>query len=425
MKWIRISLLLIAPTVLVLWLALYSINCPIGDEWALAPIVQKSYEGSLTFQDLWKPHNEHRVVFPKFILLQIVRWSRWNVGYELALNVGLGICIFLLLLHLLKRSRFESKWLPGIISVMVFSLNQSENWFNGWQMQIFLNVFAVLMGIAVLTRNVTGWLHVIAAILLGIVATFSFAGGILFWPIGFLILCVRRAGAAKLSVWIALTVVILIAYLYGYSKPAYHPSFSESLSHPFLYLSYVGTYLGSPLAAFTRKFAALDQMPAIVGFAGIVILASCLLRIRAERLLSAEQLLPFVAAAGYSVLAAFLSGFGRAGLGIVNALSLRYVTISSFLWITDAVLLYHLISHREKQKIPIFLLSGILSLTVLNSVYGALYARKQYYFLLPAKQELLRLEDDELLKRLHYDPDTLRPHVEMLRKYRLSVFRYP
>src|SRR3990172_9068730 len=188
---------LIPPVFLLIWLFLYHVDCPVGDEWALAPLLQKSFEGSLTFHDFWIQHNEHRLIFPKIVLLLLARWTSWNITYELLANVLLGVGILLVLGYQVKRIDPETRRFLPILSFLVFSLNQSENWFSGWQIQIFMNVLAMILGMVLLSQRVTTWLRIMGAALLGIVASYSFASGMAYWLLGILVLLGVRARPEK------------------------------------------------------------------------------------------------------------------------------------------------------------------------------------------------------------------------------------
>jgi hypothetical protein len=48
---------------------------------------------------------------------------------------------------------------------------------------------------------------------------------------------------------------------------------------------------------------------------------------------------------------------------------------------------------------------------------------KQQAYLTPARNELYRMQDEELLRRLFPDPDYIRQLTPVLKKHRLSVFQ--
>ena len=134
----------------------YWVNVPFGDQWDFIPLIEKSYIGTLTFGDFWAQHNEHRPIFPRLIMLALSRLSRWNIFYELWVNIILALAIFKVLTMLIyktfKCAKINNFWFIPVISVMIFSPNQSSNWLAGWQMQIFLNILAIVGGIKLLSE---------------------------------------------------------------------------------------------------------------------------------------------------------------------------------------------------------------------------------------------------------------------------------
>lgn len=118
---------------------------PYWDEWELVPLIEKMYNHTLTLADLWSQHNEHRIIFPKIVMLTLACLSHWNILLELCTNIVLAIFILLLLLSVLKNTlKTSSSWLKIFTSLMVFSMVQYENWSWGWQIQIFMSVLVLL-----------------------------------------------------------------------------------------------------------------------------------------------------------------------------------------------------------------------------------------------------------------------------------------
>jgi hypothetical protein len=83
--------------VLILW---FCVDVPFWDEWDFVPFLGQVYQGTWSIWDVWKPHNEHRIVFPKLVLLTLAWVSDWNKLYELLANFLLAIGTFLVLLSL-------------------------------------------------------------------------------------------------------------------------------------------------------------------------------------------------------------------------------------------------------------------------------------------------------------------------------------
>ena len=72
----------------------YGVDIPSWDQWELVPLLGKMHAGKLSFADLWARHNEHRILFPRSIMLLLASLTDWNIIYELYVNVILG-CAYL------------------------------------------------------------------------------------------------------------------------------------------------------------------------------------------------------------------------------------------------------------------------------------------------------------------------------------------
>src|SRR5262245_8231871 len=47
----------------------FAVNVPFMDDWQFVPLLEKAKEGTLNFQDLWAPHDEHRLLLPRIIII--------------------------------------------------------------------------------------------------------------------------------------------------------------------------------------------------------------------------------------------------------------------------------------------------------------------------------------------------------------------
>jgi hypothetical protein len=425
--------------VLIFFIVKYRVEIPQADEWSLVPLIDKSYQGTLQLNDLWALHNEHRLLFPRIVLLQVVKFSHWQILSELLTNVLFASISFVAMVSLIKRLNKPAAWLIPLLSLMIFSLNQSENWFLGWNVQIFMNIAAVILGLIVIGSEFS-WARVIASAALGIVATYSFANGFLFWPIAFLLLWQKRNSINRspivFTLWILIAVTSFTLYVHGYSAPAEHPSPWHFLNQPLSALNYFLAYLGSPLLAFCKKTPAVvqwlsqkgfsvpevlvwmaDRAPSFAGFIGIILFVFAIYRPKRDQ--SSSVVFIFFAIASYVLLSAIVSTIARSGLGMANALSLRYITISIWFWISLIIISVF----EQRLKFKRLFLTIVIVCIILNSIYGAMYSIKVHSYLLPARSEVLRLQDETLLKRLYPDVEYIRKAVRILQRYHLSVFR--
>lgn len=171
----------------------YKVDVPYQDDWELVPLLDNFYQGTLSLGDFLLQHAERRHFFPKIVMIILVHFSGWNISYMLAMNILTALGIFVTLIYQMKTTmrsigNYKIDWAIPIISLIIFSLNQWESWSWGWMLQSFMNVFVVVNGIILLANPVFNRSRFLSAVLLGIIATYSSANGIIYWFIGLLIL---------------------------------------------------------------------------------------------------------------------------------------------------------------------------------------------------------------------------------------------
>ena len=355
------KILALAPLAFLIWVvAQYAVDVPFWDQWEFVPLLEKSYHGQLTFPDLWAQHNEHRILFPKIIMLVLAHLTGWNIRCELAVNIILALGIFAVFIHQVKITgrKLGIAGLPRAIpaiSLIVFSISQYQNWLWGWQLTMFLNLLAVVGGIVLLAGEPFRWSQFTAAALLGIVATFSFANGVLFWPIGLVILLFVTTGArqriAAITGWGLLSVLTVGACFYHYQKPEAHPSLGLIFKMPVEYASFVFKYIGGFCAQYVGGSNDADGDFALVfGLAAIGALGWAGRTLMRKRIVDARTLLPYFAMSLYSFGGALMTGVGRVGFGSNQAIYSRYCTMAAPLWVSLVVLLFLLRQGEDKTS---------------------------------------------------------------------------
>jgi hypothetical protein len=425
------ALLALLPlAVLAGYVARYHVDVPVWDQWELVPLLAKLDAGVLTWGDLWAQHNEHRLFFPRLVMLALARLSRWSITWELALNLVLALALLLVLAGLGRRVLValgrpaSAAWLLPALAVPVFSLQQYENWLWGWQIQIFLNVLAVALGFGMLARAPFDWRAWLAAAACGLVALYSFANGALYWPLGAWLLWRRGARRVHLAAWVGLAAVAAGLYLAGYHPNTGHPPLAAALQQPALFGSYFLAFLGAPLASFSPPLALIAGLLSLLIFAYLTLSPHWLC---AGARTAAR---PLMALGLYALLSALLAALGRAGFGVAQALSSRYVTISNFLVLSIVVLLLAggsmLLAPAPARRWAVpALLATLLLLTLWSSWQARSRLADRWAYLLPARAALITLVDDGLLARLYPDPAVVRERAAVLRAQGLSVFHAP
>jgi hypothetical protein len=202
---------------------------------------------------------------------------------------------------------------------------------------MYLNALAVLGSIVLLANPPFRWSRFIASMALGVVALYSFANGMLVWPIGAAIIALaphyRDRGLLKyLGLWIAVSAIAAASYLFGYVTPKDGPPLTYVFSHMREFAEYVFCYLGGP--------GGLVQ--GLAWKAGVAIsliaCASAIFLLKLRRI-PVSQLLPYFGVCAYVLASSLLTGVGRLQLGIGQALASRYTTFTGLLWSSVLVLL--------------------------------------------------------------------------------------
>ena len=454
---IFILLFAILPIIYLIYILVkFSVDLPTWVEWYSVPLFEKMFSGSLTFYDLWSQHNEHRLVFPHLLTLALGQLTGWNLKYEIAFNLILGFGIFLSLVYFLNREvkhfrKYSILFILPTLSFLVFSLSQFENWTWGMQKLVFMNLFSILVGLLILTSPIISWVAVGAAVVFGTFATYSYAGGLSYWPIGFVIIFLhpkisKIRKVRFLTIWVVISLLIYISYFFKYQKPAFNPPIPMTLvfEHPIDYVKLVLMLLGSPLEIFSPNRAIAS------GIFGLVIYAYLLLKFIRGKLFNNTLILSSVALGFYAIFNSVVTGAGRLGLGLPTQPVSRYITVVELFWVVIVVMIYFNLNISQKSKsenflsfnwlkiFTIFTIVLISAFSINSSAQGTKITIERYGFLSDVRGQLFsndpsldklalwgsiypRVSVGDLrgvtnITQLHKDLDTLS-------KYKLSIFR--
>lgn len=439
------SLATVGPWLCVVLLTLhYGVDVPLVDQWAMPPLLEKSYAGTLTLHDLFAQYAEHRLLFPRLITIGLARLSGWNVRWELVANLLLATLTGALLIVLLRRALAASGsrmpvWGPALFSLLTFSLCQWENWLWGGQIHFFLNVLCVGGGVLALwnTRRAGSF---VCAILLGVIATFSLASGLIFWWIGLFVIAIDdwpvRLRWRRIAIWSAAELVVYAIYFYDFIPFAPAGERLNPILSPVIFSRYLLTFLGSPAVSFSGSaFPPRDSgVAALVGLASVLLFAVVLLRIWREGAPFRRSETPFVALGAYAFLAGASAAVGRGKFGTPQAMAPRYTTVSLLWWfglcgcllilmsIGGAVKNEHMASPK-RQRAAAWLTLAIAALILTSSLVCIPIFSLRWRLLEPTRGAVLENGPDRLLARLHPNVQLVHNGIAILRVRRLSVFR--
>ncbi len=411
------------------------VDIPFGDEWELVPRLEKVHNGTFTLWDIWEQHNEHRPMFSVAFLMLMAAATHWNTAVEIAANVIVAAFVMVVFGTFVWRhwpaGTARSVWLLPLISLFVFSPSQAENWLWGWQLTAFLNVLAYVGGMSLLARQEGRWSRLFGAIACGIVATYSFATGLLFWMTGAMTwwLNPRFRRWPQMAVWLVAAAATLASYFYDYHGNPGHPAIASNFAGIDAFRSYVVyilKYCGSAAASWDRDVATYAGVLAVGLFAWLVF---------ANRRLAGTPAFSFAVLIGLHTMAgAALTGLGRAGFGPDQGLASRYITISTPLWVAIVMLASFRLARPSDGSTggrPSMVARAALAATIAAialSTAGGIYPGTQFSEaraagLRPVRAALITGRDEDLYLRVYPSVEAVKLRRQSLAAWRYSVFR--
>jgi hypothetical protein len=312
---------------------------PFWDEWHTPASQFESWcRGRLTVDELFSQHNESRKFFPRLLYFALaIAGGGWDVRAEMAV-LFFEVCLLSALLWRLLRQTSGSTPVTTLITwaimmFLCFSPVQFENFLWGIQLEPFFIGLAV---VAVATVNLSGLSFgrkTLINVLLAFVATYTFANGMVLWPLAFPLAASSDSTSRRHRIlWSGIYVLTAIAaigfYFNGYERPSYHPKLA-SLQHQGLDLAHylilwIGSYFVSdrvnPLVAGITAIG----LSAFLGTAMLVLV----LRYKHWR-----SFYPWLLIGTYAVVTGIVTAFGRLGFGVQQALDGRYKVFSLFFYL--------------------------------------------------------------------------------------------
>lgn len=320
---------------LVLFMMTYVQNVPLNDQATFsADIAFDGHDGEFSMLAILGKGNGNRTIWSHLITYAASALTGWNISLETSLTLGLAALIFVTLLRLvwLDLSRYGIVAV-GIISALVFSLNQQFNWLWALHNGIFLCVLFYVLAVFVLRVLPRGWPAVLLAALLCFSATFSGQQGLITWFVLPIMLWTMGYRSWKTYFFWAAASIFFIGLQRldtGVTAARYvEIVLPDDLS---LWVSFVLALLGAPIAtrdltmASGLGLAALGLLGVNSVFLGII----C----RRWRLVGT-----WAALGGFSVALAVVISLGRLEeMGIGRALTTWYITHTLLLWVAVSVL---------------------------------------------------------------------------------------
>jgi hypothetical protein len=310
----------------------YGVNVPLLDDWAMAPLIVKSNNGTLKFADIFQQQQEARTVLPNLIFILSSR-GEWNVRDQMAMSIFSCWLTAAGLFVLLRRSGLSLGSVAVCFWLMVlalFSPAAFELWIFASGLPSFLPALFLVTALALGTARASTLTQFVVCLILAAASTFTLAHGLLGWGLTFpALLIAQRTPRWRmwLGLWLLATAMCAAVYFWGYEKPPSLPRFGPPVSL-LTYVAFILQFLGGGLAySLKNQPTTAATVFGIFQIAVILIALVFTARRRGDRRFVAS-VVPWFALSLFSMGAAVLASLGRVGYGASYALASRYVPFS-------------------------------------------------------------------------------------------------
>ena len=141
--------------ILLIDIRVFAVNVPFMDDWQFVPLLEKAKNGTLTFQELVAPHDEHRLLLPRIIIIGSMFATGGDYRAQSYITFAVVAVISAALLWLLLRlngARNSVLLAWGLANVALFSPIQFHNWLWPMQFAYFLPMRSWFFAFACFTR---------------------------------------------------------------------------------------------------------------------------------------------------------------------------------------------------------------------------------------------------------------------------------
>lgn len=329
-----------APVIFLIYFVFnHGVNVPFWDDWNLVILFDKVETATVTFNDFFVPHNEHRIFFPRLIFVILAFLSKWDLKLQMYFSIFLATITFYLIYIIAKSGQEKPRKFLHLFNVLsglfVFSLTQQENWLWGFQVAWFLINFCVVLAIFCLAvpRTINPNIRLYLAAISCFIASFSSAHGLMSW-LAIIPSVIALQGSSKqkkkrLLIWLIIFVISCIIYSIGYQRNSDLgdlPNLLFFLQHPLNASKYYLSLLGNSISGAIQNNRTES---------GIVILAIFLFFnfFALKKIYSdfTRDVSPWLSLGWFAILFAVITTVGRSGFGWEQANDGRYITVSVLL----------------------------------------------------------------------------------------------
>lgn len=378
-------------------------DIPRWDEWHTpGDYLLAKVQGTATFNNLFRLHNESRVIFAQLLTLFISDIWGWNQhifhGINWAMLVGSAFFFIKIMGKTLYGVEgFSKSALLLLVSCicLIFTPVQYHNILYSGQIITTIIPCLLLAGIYLnLKANLPIWIRYSCAAFFSLIASFSFINGLmlwfLLWPAPFQMIKnksirINRSEIIASSLYFIVTTLIIFVFFVDYHKPHQHPSLDSGLLKPSKTLFFLSTFLAGPiypelahewyeesnLKIHLIERSAFSNSTKLIKIIGVLLIVYLVGNWRAFTSWEmTRKIYPFMVLLAYSLVSGLAIAVARVDLGVYGNLS-RYATVAipAYLGIAGVISCIGLLKQDNSFKLILPSLVATFSLMVGISVF--------------------------------------------------------
>jgi hypothetical protein len=163
----------------------FAVNIAFMDDWQFVPLLEKAKNGTLTFHELWAPHDEHRLLLPRIIIIASMFASGGDYRVQSYITfavVAISSGCLLWLMIRLNGNRNSVLWAWVLVNIALFSPIQFHNWLWPMQFAYFLPYAFLALCLCTLYARIPALPKFVMAAGFALAGNYSFVQGNLIWP---------------------------------------------------------------------------------------------------------------------------------------------------------------------------------------------------------------------------------------------------
>lgn len=229
----------------------YSINIPVNDDYDVINNFNNILNAETFYEKIelfYLQHNEHRILYDKLWFYISYLFNPDGLNFNFLSFIGNASLVAILIFYYNKLQYLKQYLIIFPLSVLLLNLTFWENLtFSMAALANLTFLFFALVSLNYLTKEENNNRNLFLTIIFFFLSIMTQGGGIFLFPIGLIILFIKKDKVYFLK-YFALSTIVIVFYFIDYTK---HPSpklsdiFSNSFEHFKFYLSFLGSAIAN------------------------------------------------------------------------------------------------------------------------------------------------------------------------------------